>query len=271
MKHIAIIPNYSGITGLIKDGEISPNFLVKSENDNKVYFSNADGYYIIANGERYNMYKEGIPIKAAFNSTGGFSFQLFRTGDESAMTLDCDVAAYLSDGLTTRESIEETQESASTFSINWPGLGDTSWEVTFYPPGTQGGTLLQILGTYTMTEQETCEYNGCTWNDETQECECGEDPGGCGDDPECECNETDGYHYWDGETCHNCEDEWEELGYSSAEECACDKRGIDSGVCPEEGGDDPCDGFDEGTEERCNCEGRYWWADECHDEPEPEE
>lgn len=31
-----------------------------------------------------------------------------------------------------------------------------------------------------------------------------------------------------------------------------------------------CAGYEEGTEDKCNCEGRYWWGDECHDEPEPE-
>lgn len=221
MKHIAIIPNYSGVTDLIKSGELNPNFLVKSQADNKVYYSNAEGYYIIAGGQRYNMYKEGVPLIASFSSTHGFSFQLFMTGDESAMTLDCDVAAYLSNGTTTVDSIEETQESASTFEIYWENLGDTSWEVFFYPPGTQGGPLLQILGTYTMTEQETCEYNGCTWNDETQECECSCESQGLCDDGEGNCVECD-----------------------------------------------PCAAFDEGTEERCNCEGRYWWDDECHDEPE---
>ena len=33
---------------------------------------------------------------------------------------------------------------------------------------------------------------------------------------------------------------------------------------------DPCAEYEEGTQEKCECEGRYWWGDECHDEPEPE-
>ena len=33
---------------------------------------------------------------------------------------------------------------------------------------------------------------------------------------------------------------------------------------------DPCEEYEQGTQERCECEGRYWWDDECHDEPEPD-
>lgn len=102
--------------------------------------------------------------------------------------------------------------------------------------------------------RQECEEGGGCWDDETYTCgECGVDCNdwenlgyesyedctcqnyeeGCPEDPECECNNTDGYHFWDGETCHDCNEEWEELGYSSAEECACEHRGEDSGVCQE--------------------------------------
>ena len=32
---------------------------------------------------------------------------------------------------------------------------------------------------------------------------------------------------------------------------------------------DPCAEYEEGTQERCECEGKYWWDNSCHDEPEP--
>jgi len=33
---------------------------------------------------------------------------------------------------------------------------------------------------------------------------------------------------------------------------------------------EPCSKYEEGTQERCECEGKYWWGGECHDEPEPD-
>ncbi len=33
---------------------------------------------------------------------------------------------------------------------------------------------------------------------------------------------------------------------------------------------DPCAEYEEGTREKCECEGRFWWDDSCHDDPEPE-
>lgn len=32
---------------------------------------------------------------------------------------------------------------------------------------------------------------------------------------------------------------------------------------------DPCAEYEEGTQERCECEGKYWWDNSCHDEPKP--
>lgn len=217
MKNIAIIPNYSGITGYIKDGEVSPNFLVKSESDGKIYYSNSEGYYIMAGGERYNMYKEGDALKAAFDMSGGFSFQMFKTGENSALTLDCDMTAIATCNGSNIVEETDTLESASTFGFVWT-WGNTSWEVTFYPPGSQagGGYLLQVNGTYGLTDQECCELEGCNW--ENNECNCptceelsmcgvypdcypcGED---CDGDLECECMQQGGF--WNGEDC-----EWPE-------------------------------------------------------------
>lgn len=33
---------------------------------------------------------------------------------------------------------------------------------------------------------------------------------------------------------------------------------------------EPCSKYEEGTQEKCECEGRYWWDNSCHDEPEPD-
>lgn len=59
------------------------------------------------------------------------------------------------------------------------------------------------------------------------------------------------------------------LDYNTIEQQTCAERGL----C----GDDPTDchecsceeQYEEGSQEKCECEGRYWYADECHDEPEP--
>lgn len=61
------------------------------------------------------------------------------------------------------------------------------------------------------------------------------------------------------------------IDYNTLEQQSCQERGL----C----GDDPTDCHICTCEEQysdpadiCNyCEGGYWWGDECHDEPEPEE
>ena len=137
--------------------------------------------------------------------------------------------------------------------------------------------------------QEECEcvQQGGSWVG--SECVMSSDDP-CDGDPECTCNQDSGYNWWDGGTCHNCYDEWEELGYSSPEDCACDKRGEDSGVCPacpgteqdeadcnDRGGTwdlgmcmciepepvDPCEGYE--SQEECDCvqQGGTWSGSEC--------
>ena len=32
---------------------------------------------------------------------------------------------------------------------------------------------------------------------------------------------------------------------------------------------DPCANLPGGSQEECECQGRYWYADDCHDEPDP--
>ena len=109
---------------------------------------------------------------------------------------------------------------------------------------------------YETQEECDCVQQGGTW--EGSECVMSSDDP-CGGDPECECNQESDYNWWDGDTCHNCYDEWESLGYSSPEDCACDKRGEDS-VCQES---DPCAGY--GSLEECECaqQGGTWSGSEC--------
>lgn len=254
MKHIDIILNYSGITGLIADGEISPNFLVKSSNDGKVHFSNAMGYQLVVDsGETLNMYKEPSPyatnnVYVPFTSAQGFGFIILKNGVPITADFDYTAIEYRTDGTQDEHSGSETGVTHFAFTWEW---SDVSWEVTYHPDL----NLVQVIGRYYMTEEETCVSYGGEWDEETQTCimscesqglcddpdnpgeciECEEpdpcdfDPECCGD-PECLCNQ-DEYAWWDGESCHNCQYEWEDLGYSSAEECACDHRGnfCDSG------------------------------------------
>lgn len=251
MKHIDIIPNYSGITGLIADGEISPNFLVKSSNDGKVHFSNAMGYQLVVDsGETLNMYKEPSTVETnnvyvPFTSAQGFGFIILKDGVPITADFDYSAIQYMSDGPQDTRTGSETGVTHFTFYWEW---SDVSWEVTYSP----SENLVQVIGRYYMTDEETCDYNGGTWDEETQSCKmpcssqglcddpenpgecipcedpCGGDP--CCGDPECTCNQ-DEYAWWDGESCHSCQGEWEDLGYSSPEECACDHRGnfCDSG------------------------------------------
>lgn len=271
MKHIAIIPNYSGITDMVKSGEIAPNFLVKSENDQKVHFSNAAGYQILtSDGDVYNMYiNNQNQLEADITFSGGFSFQLLKDGDQVTADISIGAIAYCEADI----DYSESHTGVTNFEFSWP-YGDTSWQINYFPEY----NLVQADGRYTLTEQECCEYRGGTWDPETcecgqedpcaeyesqEECECAQQGGTwegsecvmpsddpCDGDPECECNNTDGYHFWEDNTCHDCVEEWEELGYSSPEDCACDKRGEDSGVCPEP---DPCAGMEQDISD---CEGR---------------
>lgn len=247
MKHIDIIPNYSGITGLIADGEISPNFLVKSSNDGKVHFSNAMGYQLVVDsGETLNMYKEPGSsgtnnVYVPFTSAQGFGFIILKDGVPITADFDYSAIEEGSDGTRNEYNGSETGVTHFAFSWNW---SDVSWEVRYSP----SENLVQVIGHYYMTDEETCVYKGGEWDEDTQTCKipcnlqglcddpdnpgecipcepdpCESDPECCGD-PECGCNQDD-YSWWDGETCHSCMNEWEGLGYSSAEECACDHRG----------------------------------------------
>ena len=66
---------------------------------------------------------------------------------------------------------------------------------------------------------------------------------------------------------------WAEEGQ---EKCTCEGRYWWGDDChdepePEPSESDPCSDYEEGSQEKCECEGRYWWGDECHDEPEASE
>jgi hypothetical protein len=60
------------------------------------------------------------------------------------------------------------------------------------------------------------------------------------------------------------------------EKCTCEGKYWYGEDChdepePEPSESDPCSDYEEGSQEKCECEGRYWWNDECHDEPEASE
>ena len=218
MKHIAIIPNYSGITDMIKDGEIAPNFLVKSENDQKVYFSNAEGLRLVVDsGNTYNMYAVGSnSFEADFSSSDGFSFRILDAGNQY-LTADFDWNAEAMEGATVISQDSGSSQNENHFVLSW-AYGDTSWQVIYDPVN----NLVQVTGSYTLTDEEACDYHGGTWDPVNQECvmpTC-EEQGLCGDDP------------YD---CHEC----------TCEESYTDPASI------------------------CDCEGKYWYDDECHDEPDP--
>ena len=301
MKHIAIIPNYSGITGMIKDGEISPNFLVKSENDQKVYFSNSNGYkLVVSGGDTYNMYKVGPSgfehLEASFAGTNHIAFQILDANGVPVTTrFDwyCGADNHSDPNCPGDNFTYEGNETGVTdFEVDWAqiqdlGSGDTyvGYQVSFEPDGVD--PHVNVMGFYYMTDEEVCSCAGGTWDPVNQECvmptceeqglcddgaggcvECEQE--GCGGDPECECND-DIYNWWDitDETCHSCGEEWESLGYSSPEECARDKRGAtceDLGRCDDgAGGCVECEEEGCGGDPECECneQGGTWDGEEC--------
>ena len=299
MKHIAIIPNYSGITDMIKAGEISPNFLVKAGNDQKVYFSNSNGYkLVVSGGDTYNMYKVevGSSLEASFAGTNHIAFQILDANGVPVTTrLDwyCSVDNHVDPDCSSDNYTYEGSETGVTdFEVDWAqiqdlGSGDTyvGYEVEFEPDGVD--PHVNVMGFYYMTDEEVCSCARGTWDPVNQECipaPCS-DRGLCGDDPydchECTCEESypgdpasicgcEGGYYW-GDECHE-EPEPEDPceGYESQEECECVQQGGSwegsECVMPQ-----TCeDMYEEGTQELCECQGRFWYDDGCHDELEPE-
>lgn len=328
MKHIAIIPNYSGITDMIKGGEISPNFLVKAENDQKVYFSNSNGYKLVVSGNTYNMYQVSngpLGYELEVDVTAGADLSFLVLGPDNlpittnldyycqvtSSNADCDTSVYAYQGIET---------GVSNYELYWNAMetfGQASYQIIlFIATDSSVNNYVQVTGNYGMTDEESCSCAGGTWDPVNQECVmptcaeqglCGDDPydchectceesfpgdpasicdceggfywgdechdepepdpeGPCAGDPECECNDESGYNWWEDDTCHSCEEEWESLGYSSAEECACDKRGVDSGVCPEPDPCvvDPCNCAEPGSQEECECQGGTWDGENCN-------
>ena len=136
--------------------------------------------------------------------------------------------------------------------------------------------------TYDEGTEDYCNCVGGFWDGE--ECHtdwnCTDNWEDMGYSSEYDCNCT---RYGD---CHSC-DEYGECGdYPNCYECEpeepCAGMEQDIADCEARGGswdyvncgcnepEDPCEGYEEGSQEKCECEGRYWYADECHDEPEPE-
>lgn len=128
-----------------------------------------------------------------------------------------------------------------------------------------------LCGDYPNCHECTCEE---TYDDPADICEC---EGGyywgdeCHDEPEPEpdpCDECVSQD--DSQECCECVGgTWTEVG-PDAWVCYTDCESM--GMC----GDYPdchectCDDwYEEGTQEKCDCEGKYWWGDECHDEPDP--
>lgn len=224
MKHIAIIPNYSGITEMVNSGEIDRNFLVKSANDGSIHFSNTAGYTLVSSGAAYNMYKVGTDnnggpvLEADFSFPAGFEFMINRNGSAVTVgTFDVAALAYADGGLAEEMNYSET--GATNFVFSWP-YGDATWQVIYYTDQ----DLLQVIGNYFYNEEETCLYKGGIWDPEN-----------------CECQ--------------TCEDNWEAMGYSSYEECTCMTRG--------ENCDEPSDGCDGDPECECINDGGIWENDEC--------
>ena len=294
MTHIAIIPNYSGITGMIKDGEISPNFLVKAENDQKVYFSNSKGYkLVVSGGDTYNMYKVevGFSLEASFAGTNHIAFQILDANGVPVTTrLDwyCSVNNHgdpnCSDGNYTYEGSET---GVTDFEVDWAqiqdfGSGDTyvGYEVEFEPDGID--PHVSVIGFYYMTDEEVCSCAGGTWDPVNQECvppPCSE-RGLCGDDPtdchECTCEEQfsdpvdvcicEGRFFWDGD-CHD-EPEPEPCAGMEQDITDCNDRGgvwdYVNCMCNEPEPADPCDEYEEGTQEKCECQGGTWDGENCN-------
>ena len=314
MKHIAIIPNYSGITDMIKGGEISHNFLVKSESDQKVYFSNSKGYkLVVSGGDTYNMYQIsngalGYELEVDVTAGADLRFQVLGPDNLPITTdldYDCQVSSSNADCNPSDYAYQGTETGVTNYELYWSAMAtfgsQASYQIIlFIATDSSVENYVQVTGNYGMTDEESCSCAGGTWDPVNQECVpqpcadrglCGDDPydchectceeqyeegtqelcecqgkywyndtcndepeseptcedqglcddgegncvecDECGGDPECECNAESGYNWWEADTCHSCEEEWESLGYSSPEECACDKRGEDSGVCPE--------------------------------------
>lgn len=303
MKHIDIIQNYSGVTEMIADGQLAPNFLVKSENDQKVYFSNSAGLRLVVDsGNTYNMYSVGAnSFEADFSSTSGFSFKILGA-DNQYLTANFDWDAQADDGTTVVDINSGSTQGENHFVLSW-GYGDTSWQVVYDPVN----NLVQVTGSYRLTDEEACTYHGGTWDPVNQECvmpTC-EEQGLCGDDPynchECSCEEQfpgddqaicecEGRYWYDGE-CHD-EPEPDDpcAEYGSQEECDCVQQGgqwvgsdgaeecvmppqtcEDQGLCDDGEGNcvecNPCDEYDEGSPSREECEcvqqGGSWEGSEC--------
>lgn len=290
MKHIDKIYSFDEIKGKIKDGDLSPNFLVKTEDDEKIHFSNALGYYIVDenSGQRYNMYEngdvdmDGKPVlEADFSSPNGFHFSMYKNGELVTTEIDCNAQIFSPEGTVIID--ESFTANTDDFELYWEYDNDVSWEVEYYP----GEDRLSVIGGFEMTDEEYCEWRGGFWDGYECHLPSCEDQGLCDDGEgncvECEsssssesgdgegtCNENP-YNWWDGETCHSCLDEWESLGYSSPEECAIDKRGD---VCGEQGlclngidGCTECEGDGEPTcEEQGLCDDGEGNCVECGDE-----
>ena len=271
MKHIAIIPNYSGITGMINGGEISPNFLVKAENDGKVYFSNSNGYKLVmSGGDTYNMYKVGPSgfehLEASFAGTNYIAFQILdANGTPVTTSFDwyCDANNHADPNCPGGNFTYEGSETGITdFEVDWVqiegfGSGDTyvGYQV-YFEPGVD--PHVNVIGYYYMTDEEVCSCAGGEWDPDNQVCvlpSC-EEQGLCGDDPN---------------TCYECtcEDQYEE---GTQELCECQGMYWWGDECHDEPESEPTceEQYEEGTQERCECDGKYWWGDECHDEEEPE-
>lgn len=304
MKHIDIIQNYSGVTEMIANGQLSPNFLVKSENDQKVYFSNAAGLRLVVDsGNTYNMYAVGSnSFEADFSSTSGFSFRIL-DADNQYLTTTFDWNAEAMEWATVISQDSGSSQNENHFVLSW-AYGDTSWQVIY----DSVNNIVQVTGSYTLTDEEACTYHGGTWDPVNQECvmpTC-EEQGLCGDDPydchECTCQEQfsdpvdvcacEGGYFWDGECHEEPEPEDPCAGYETQEECECVQQGgswegsecvmpsepaegtcEEQGLCDDgEGGcvpcPDPCDEYEEGTQEKCECQGGTWDGENCNfDDP----
>lgn len=236
MKHIAIIPNYSGITGMIKGGEISPNFLVKSENDQKVYFSNSNGYKLVVSGNTYNMYQTsqgllGYELEVDVTAGADLSFRVLGPDNlpiTTRLDYDCQVSSSNADCNPSDYAYQGTETGVTNYELYWSAMetfGQASYQIIlFIATDSSVENYVQVTGNYGMTDEEACSCAGGTWDPVNQECvppPCS-DRGLCGDDP------------YD---CH---------------ECTCEEQ------------------YEEGTQELCDCQGKYWYGDECHNEPEPE-
>lgn len=186
-------------------------------------------------------YASGI-YNFSFQTDTDAGFELYNnysavTASTCLIEADADCEGTVTD---TERGIDETDYEMIAVGFDWDGYHDDESPATVDINITFNTNDMSVSGIATVYycadpcaeyeegTQERCECEGRYWYDD----EC-HDEADCGGDPECECNQ-DGYNWWEDDTCHSCWDEWEDLGYSSPEECACDKRGEDSGACPEE-------------------------------------